>query len=179
MASGLILNPQTLLTTLPLASSTGTIVLATSELNFFSTFVHPELRKKSGSILPRYWEYLFPRALPLVLACNLTTIVSSACNIYFRSERRLLPVSKTTLYWLGLAGAIGHLCFVPSVAPPIKRMIEAKDEAVSEMKESHGNPLASLRRDIAALSSNCIKSISVDVIEKLQILRDVYFRMTG
>ncbi|KAF7596956.1 hypothetical protein BBP40_011322 [Aspergillus hancockii] len=128
MASGRIVDPSSLLRVIPLATSTGSLVLATSELIFYSGLVQPPIRKKSDSILPSYWTYVFPRGVSLVLALNLTTISASICNIFKKGSRAgPLPLSRTTFYWAGLVGAIGHLVFVPFVAPPIQRMIGNTD----------------------------------------------------
>ncbi|KAF5857315.1 hypothetical protein ETB97_005964 [Aspergillus alliaceus] len=128
MASGLIIDPFCLLRAVPLASSTGSLVLATSELIFYSGLVHAPIRDRSNSILPDYWRYVFPRGVSLVLALNFTTISTSLCNIFLKNPHsRPLPVSRTTFYWAGLVGAIGRLVFVPFVAPPIQRILEKTD----------------------------------------------------
>lgn len=40
------------------------------------------------------------------------------------------PLQTTAFYWVGLAGAVGHLVFVPFVAGPVKRIVD--DVAVKE-----------------------------------------------
>ncbi|KAB8208010.1 putative integral membrane protein [Aspergillus parasiticus] len=128
MASGVIINFYSLLRAAPLATSTGSLVLATSELIFYSGLVQPPIRKKSDSILADLWCYIFPRGVSLVLALNFTTIGTSLCNIFLRNPcPRPLPVSRTTFYWAGLIGAIGHLAFVPFVAPPVQRILDNTD----------------------------------------------------
>ncbi|KAB8275902.1 putative integral membrane protein [Aspergillus minisclerotigenes] len=136
MASGVIINPYSLLRAAPLATSTGSLVLATSELIFYSGLVQPPIRKKSDSILADYWRYVFPRGVSLVLALNFTTIGTSLCNIFLNNPcPRPLPVSRTTFYWAGLIGAIGHLAFVPFVAPPIQRILDNTDPEAEASKE--------------------------------------------
>ncbi|GAB1199662.1 hypothetical protein APSETT444_009019 [Aspergillus pseudonomiae] len=128
MASGVVIDPYALLRAAPLATSTGSLVLATSELIYYSGLVQPPTRKKSDSILAQYWRYVFPRGVSLVLALNVTTIGTSLCNIFLKNPcSRPLPVSRTTFYWAGLMGAIGHLAFVPFVAPPIQRILDNTD----------------------------------------------------
>ncbi|KAB8259503.1 putative integral membrane protein [Aspergillus pseudonomiae] len=136
MASGVVIDPYALLRAAPLATSTGSLVLATSELIYYSGLVQPPTRKKSDSILAQYWRYVFPRGVSLVLALNVTTIGTSLCNIFLKNPcSRPLPVSRTTFYWAGLMGAIGHLAFVPFVAPPIQRILDNTDPEAETSKE--------------------------------------------
>ncbi|KAE8139217.1 putative integral membrane protein [Aspergillus pseudotamarii] len=136
MASGVIIDLHSLLRTVPLATSTGSLVLATSELIFYSGMIQPSIRKKSDSILAEYWRYIFPRGVSLVLALNITTIGTALCNIFLKNPHsRPLPVSRTTFYWAGLIGAIGHLTFVPFVAPPIQRILDNPDPEAETSKE--------------------------------------------
>ncbi|KAA8643924.1 hypothetical protein EYZ11_006411 [Aspergillus tanneri] len=124
MASGLILDPLALLRVLPFASSTGTLVCATGELIHNGGFVQPELRRQGNSTLPQWYAYVFPRGVSLVLLLNLTTIGSTVANLITSPRARPLPLSRATFYWTGLVSAIGHLCFVPWVAPRIQRIVE-------------------------------------------------------
>lgn len=125
MASGLIFDPLALLRAIPLASSTGTLVCATGEHIHNSAWVQPELRGKSNSLLPRWYSYVFPRGVSLVLVLNLTSIGSAVANLLTSGPRpRPLPLSRTTFYWAGLFSAVSHLLFVPWVAPRIQRIVE-------------------------------------------------------
>ncbi|KAB8074911.1 putative integral membrane protein [Aspergillus leporis] len=136
MASGVIVHPYSLLRAIPLASSTGSLVLAISELISYSGLVQPPIRRKSDSILANYWTYIFPRGVTLVIALNLTTISTSLCNILLKSPRPgPLPLSRPTFYWAGLLGAIGHLTFVPFVAPLIQCIVENTDPEYEASKD--------------------------------------------
>ncbi|KAE8334021.1 putative integral membrane protein [Aspergillus sergii] len=135
MSSGVIIGPHFLLRAAPLATSTGSYVLATSEFIFYSGLVQPPIRKKSDSILADYWRYIFPRGVSLVLALNFTTMGTSLCNIFLKNPcSRPLPVSLTTCYWADLIGTIGHLAFLPFVAPPIQRFLENTDPEAEASK---------------------------------------------
>ncbi|PLB47371.1 putative integral membrane protein [Aspergillus steynii IBT 23096] len=125
MASGLIFDPLALLRVIPLASSTGTLVCATGELTHNSAWTQPDMRKKGDSLLPRWYSYVFPRTVSLVLVLNLTSIGSAAANLLTSGPRpRPWPLSRITFYWAGLFSAISHLVFVPWVAPRIQRIVE-------------------------------------------------------
>ncbi|KAJ5585378.1 uncharacterized protein N7459_005178 [Penicillium hispanicum] len=125
MASGLIFDPIRLLQAAPLATSTGTLVNATLELIMTTTFLSPRLRPQSNAILPRWWDSFFKRGVWTVLALNLGTIATSAATLVLNRERRALQT--TAFYWAGLAGAIGHLAFVPFVVGPVKGIVDAKE----------------------------------------------------
>ncbi|PWY74309.1 putative integral membrane protein [Aspergillus heteromorphus CBS 117.55] len=136
MASGLIFDPYALLRVAPLASSTGSLVHATVELTVNSAFLLPSLRKQSDALLPAWYGNVFYREVVVVVALNLTSLTSAIANIYLAPDSRPWPLSRTTFYWLGLMGTIGHMLFVPLVAPPIQRMVEdtkAENEASKEM----------------------------------------------
>lgn len=127
MASGLVFDPIALLRAAPLASSTGTVAHAVLELFAFSSFVQPHTRKDADGLLPRVFPYVFNRAVCTVVALNLTTVVSSIANIRSLTHRSPWPVSRSTFYWAGLVGAIGHMLFVPLVAKPVQRIFENAD----------------------------------------------------
>ncbi|EAW15333.1 putative integral membrane protein [Aspergillus clavatus NRRL 1] len=137
MASGLIFDPLRLLAVAPLATSTGSLVHALVELFSNSAFVQPSVRKSSDAVLPKWYAYVFNRQIVSVLALNLTTISTGLSNILLSRSKRILPVSRTTFYWAGVAGAVTHLVFAPLVAPRIQRMVENTNEngATVEMDE--------------------------------------------
>lgn len=134
MASGLIFDPIRLLQTAPLATSTGTLAHATLELIMTTTFLSPRLRPQSNAILPRWWDSLFKRAVWTVLALNLGTIATSAATLVLNCERRSLQT--TAFYWAGLAGAIGHVAFVPFVMGPVKGIVDAKEVGDADDEDS-------------------------------------------
>lgn len=124
MASGLIFDPLQLLRVAPLATSTGSLVHALVELFSNSAFLQPSIRKPSDAVLPKWYSYVFNRQIVSVLALNLTTISTGISNILLSRSRSALPLSRTTFYWAGVAGAVAHLFFVPFVAPRIQRIVE-------------------------------------------------------
>ncbi|KAF7179666.1 hypothetical protein CNMCM7691_008715 [Aspergillus felis] len=137
MASGLIFDPLQLLRVAPLATSTGSLVHALVELFSNSAFVQPSIRKSSDAVLPKWYTYIFNRQIVSVLALNLATISTGVSNILLSRSRSALPLSRTTFYWAGVAGAVAHLFFVPFVAPRIQRIVEDSNEngATVEMEE--------------------------------------------
>ncbi|GAD97529.1 predicted protein [Paecilomyces variotii No. 5] len=123
MASGLVFDPVRLLRVVPLASSTGSLIYATSELIVNNALLQPEIRPASNQVLPRWYSFVFNRAIWLVVGLNMTTVGTSLANIWMDRGR-----SSSPFYWIGLAGAIGHLLFVPWVATPIQNMVEDRNE---------------------------------------------------
>jgi hypothetical protein len=130
MASGLILNPHLLLQTLPLATSTATLAHALLELTTNTAFLIPSLQPTSDKVLPKWFSHVFNRAVWTVLALNMGTITSAAGTLFLNRYYPQRPLQTTAFYWVGLAGAVGHLVFVPFVAGPVKRIVE--DVAVTE-----------------------------------------------
>ncbi|KGO64860.1 hypothetical protein PITC_041050 [Penicillium italicum] len=124
MASGLILNPYLLLQTLPLATSTGTLAHALLELTTNTGFLNPSLQPTSDKVLPKWFSHVFNRAVWTVVALNMGTITSAAGTLFLNRYYPRKPLQTTAFYWVGLAGAIGHLCFVPFVAGPVQRIVE-------------------------------------------------------
>ncbi|KAJ9491169.1 hypothetical protein VN97_g2068 [Penicillium thymicola] len=124
MASGLILNPHLLLQTLPLATSTGTLAHALLELTTTTGFLLPSLQPTSDKILPKWYSHVFNRAVWTVLTLNLGTITSAAGTLFLNRYYPRKPLQTTAFYWIGLAGAIGHLVFVPFVVGPVKRIVD-------------------------------------------------------
>ncbi|KAJ5297390.1 hypothetical protein PENANT_c005G09616 [Penicillium antarcticum] len=138
MASGLIFNPQILLQTIPLATSTGTLAHAILEHITFNAFLTPSIRQPSDTILPTWFERVFKRSVWTVLALNMSTISSAAATLFMNRYRpsQSRPLQTTFFYWVGLVGAIGHLAFVPFVAGPVQRIFE--DSAVKEDQGESG-----------------------------------------
>lgn len=124
MASGLIFNPIHLLHAAPLATSTATLAHALLELITTSAFLQPRIRQQSDAVLPTWFDRVFGRAVWTVLALNMSTISAAAATLLLHRQRR--DLQTPVFYWAGLAGAIGHLVFVPFVAGPVQRIVEAK-----------------------------------------------------
>ena len=145
MASGLILNPYLLLHTLPLATSTGTLAHAILELTTNTGFLQPSLQPTSDKVLPKWFSHVFNRAVWTVLALNLGTITSAAGTLFLNRYYPQKPLQTTAFYWVGLAGAVGHLVFVPFVAGPVKRIVD-NVAATEDLGESGVGASADMRR---------------------------------
>ncbi|KAL4897745.1 putative integral membrane protein [Aspergillus ambiguus] len=136
MASGLVFDPIRLLRVAPLASSTASLIYATTELIVNNGLLQPEIRPASNRILPRWYSYMFHRGIWIVVGLNMTTVWSSIASLWLDSRRSNARPSSP-FYWVGLAGAVGHLLFVPWVATPIQNMVEDRNEqgATCEMEK--------------------------------------------
>ncbi|KZZ98386.1 hypothetical protein AAL_02904 [Moelleriella libera RCEF 2490] len=121
----------------PLLSSTGTILFAWDQHLFFNIFTHPELEKRSNSILPAYWRLLFPRGLAQVVSLlGITTWTSIAAIVW---NRPLLAKKGALPWYAATAGlALGHLVYVPLVAPLIKYMVD--DEGGRSLERKREEP---------------------------------------
>jgi hypothetical protein len=128
MASGLIFNPIHLLHTVPLATSTGTLAHAMLELIANSAFLQPRIRQQSDTVLSAWFDRVFRRAVWTVLALNVSTISTAAATLLLHRQRR--DLQTPVFYWAGLAGAVGHLVFVPFVVGPVQRIFEANEKSV-------------------------------------------------
>ncbi|KAI0636745.1 putative integral membrane protein [Trametes polyzona] len=132
MASGLIFDPIRLLRAVPLVSSTASLIYATTELIVNGAFLLPEIRAGSDKVLPRWYHHVFNRAIFIVVGLNLTTVTTTITCLWLDRGKS----TRSPFYWAGLAGAIGHMVFIPWVAGPIQRMVEDRNEkgATHEME---------------------------------------------
>lgn len=136
MASGLFVDPMTLLRLTPLISSTCTLWFAWDQRVMYSTFVHPDLAPVSKTILPLWWKRVFEiHDIERVLFPLTVTTVTSILNM--RRNSALLKVRGSwAWYAAGAALAVSHLAFVPAVMYKIQAMVEdnGKGEAVEQQR---------------------------------------------
>lgn len=118
MASGLFVDPATLLRLTPLISSTCTLWFAWDQRVMYSTFTHPDLHKESTAILPLWWRKVFEsHDVERVLFPITVTAVASFVNI--RKYGRLLQAKGSwAWYAAGAALAVGQYVFSELVVPP-------------------------------------------------------------
>ncbi|KAK2802396.1 hypothetical protein FQN50_007393 [Emmonsiellopsis sp. PD_5] len=121
MLSTLSLLP--LLRAAPLASSTASLIHATAELATNSAFLDPSIRSLSNQVLPIWFSHVFNRLVWVVVGLKSVTIATTVGNILVG---RRAGGGSTTWYWVGLAGAVGHLMFVPWVAGPVGRIVNRR-----------------------------------------------------
>lgn len=118
MASGLFVDPATLLRLAPLISSTCTLWFAWDQRVTYSTFTHPDLRAESAAILPLWWRKVFElHDVERVLFPITVTAVASVVNI--RRHGGLLR-SKGSWAWYaaGAALAVGQYVFQSECLTP-------------------------------------------------------------
>ncbi|DAA73057.1 TPA_exp: putative Integral membrane protein [Trichophyton benhamiae CBS 112371] len=129
MASGMLFDPMRLLRLAPLISSTGSVMYSTCELIMNSAFLHPTIRREADVVLPRWFNTVFQSGVAVVVGLITITSSTSIANIYLSYNNDLsitegimaLPFSAK-MYALGVTCALGHLTFIPWVAPPIERL---------------------------------------------------------
>ncbi|KAF3769764.1 hypothetical protein M406DRAFT_248376 [Cryphonectria parasitica EP155] len=136
MASGLFVDPATLLRLTPLISSTCTLWFAWDQRVMYGTFAHRDLEEQSKAILPLWWKKVLEiHDIERVLFPLTVTSVTSIINI--RKYGSLLRAKGSwAWYAAGAALAVGHLAFVPGVVYKIKAMIDdnGKGEAVEQQR---------------------------------------------
>lgn len=121
MASGLFVDPTTLLRLTPLVSSTCTLWFAWDQRVMYSTFTHPDLHKESSAILPLWWRKIleFPEIERVLLPLTITAVTSIA-NI--RKYGALLQAEGSwAWYAAGAALAVGQYVFqlpTANILPP-------------------------------------------------------------
>jgi hypothetical protein len=129
MASRLFFDPLVALRTAPLVSATCTLLYARDQDFFLRIFNEPENRPKSRALLPSYWQSFFRRGIYVVVGCLAATFWSSIGNLCI--HRQVLHAKQS--FWWYVAGAglsVGHLLFVPAVAPSVKAIWDADEEGM-------------------------------------------------
>ncbi|KAI1472774.1 uncharacterized protein F4812DRAFT_410201 [Daldinia caldariorum] len=125
MASGLFIDPLTLLRVVPLVTSTASIVIAGDSDLFLSALLSlKQHRGKVNEIAPRYFEVFFWKGLRYIL---LTYGLSATCglvNAYSRSH----AAASWNWYAAGSVLALAHFAFVPKIMWKVKDAIDAKEE---------------------------------------------------
>lgn len=129
MASGLILDPVVLLRVAPLVSSTCTLLFASDQSFFLGLFNKPaEHRRRSRALLPAYFDVFFRRGVGFVLGCLAATFGSSLANLLVRKPALVARGQAGWWYVAGAVFALGHLFFVPVIAPIVKAVMDADKE---------------------------------------------------
>ncbi|OQE20515.1 hypothetical protein PENSTE_c013G08305 [Penicillium steckii] len=130
MASGLILDPRTLLRTAPLVTSTCTLWYSLDQDFFLNVFLHSDHKERSNQIVPSYFRVFFGPATVRVLGILTLTLTGGGYNIL--SGRRSAPGSASIAwYTAGTLFAASHLLFVPAIAPKVQAVIEDKSQGSS------------------------------------------------
>lgn len=126
MASRLIFDPLVVLRTAPLVSATCTLLYARDQHFFLSGLNQPDTRKHSAPLLSGYFRYTFRHGVVLVVAAVGFTFGTSVANLYTHSAS--LHTSRS--HWWYAAGAgfsLGHLLFVPAIAPSVKGLMDTPE----------------------------------------------------
>lgn len=138
MASGLFLNPNTLLRLTPLVSSTASLWFSWDQHVAFSNFVHPSLAlEANGSVLQKWWIRTFDNQDILRVLFPVTvTAVSAVANL--RKYGKLLEAKGSWVFYAaGAALAAAHVAFVPAVMYKIESIVKenGKGDAVGVQKQ--------------------------------------------
>lgn len=143
MASGLFVDPTTLLRVTPLVSSSAAAWFCIDQLMFWGNFVHPDVRDKSSDILPAYWNAHLPVGLTAIFSVYGVSFATGLANAF--SKRR---PAGARLYLAGAALSLAHFLFVPWVSEHIRAMVH------------DGNPVEHQRK---WLRTHAIRSVLVDL----------------
>lgn len=127
MASRMFFDPIVGLRALPLVSSTCTLLFGWDQTFFLGLLNRPETRQASKPLLPSYFARFFKAGAPFVVSLIAVSFWSGIANLVVRRSV-LESRASWTWYLAGTVGALGHLLYVPWVAPPIRDIIEAKED---------------------------------------------------
>ncbi|KAK3391423.1 hypothetical protein B0T20DRAFT_78780 [Sordaria brevicollis] len=151
MASRQFFEPLTLLRLAPIISSTASLTLAWDQHWMLRIFTLSNIENESQRYLPKWFAAFFRAGLSSVLGFLSVTMATSILNLRVNS---LLLQQRGSHYWYaaGAALAVGHLLFVPAVAPRI--------QAIVEDEEGKGKSVGELRR---WLRVNAIRGLTTDL----------------
>ncbi|KAI2628057.1 putative integral membrane protein [Hypomontagnella submonticulosa] len=134
MASGLFVDPITLLRVIPVISSTCQLWFGWDQYEFLQLFLKSDIRSHSNQLLPSYFKTFFDRGAPRVVALLLTTIVSSAANLRYAPDNILRERGSFIWYSAAIGFALGHQVYFPFVVPHIRAITaDAKDKNTTEL----------------------------------------------
>ncbi|KAI1392920.1 putative integral membrane protein [Hypoxylon trugodes] len=135
MASGLFVNPATLLNVVPVISSTCQLWFGWDQYEFLQLFLKRDIQAQSNQLLPSYFTTFFNRGAPRVGGLLLTTIVSSAANLRYAPGNLLHERGSFIWYSAAIGFALGHLTYFPFIFPHIRAITsDAKEKNVTELK---------------------------------------------
>ena len=143
---------------LPLCTSSATVGMSLLQYPLFYAFLRPHgksstakasksetAEKISGLALSRFWSAFLAPAGSLIAGVALASTVSGlVASHWLRSHTTLETTAVSKWYTYGAVLAFGHLAFVPMVAGPILKMIEAEkssDEATSRIEDGNESAL--------------------------------------
>ncbi|RCI10216.1 hypothetical protein L249_8518 [Ophiocordyceps polyrhachis-furcata BCC 54312] len=139
------LDPNVLLRTVPLISSTCSLLFAWDQHFFLSLLNKPETRPHSRPLLTSYFAPCFRRGLPFVLAAVSVSFGSGMANFFLARSSPSLP-----FYVVGSALAFSHLLYAPFIGPSCRKLLFADTS----------DPNADLD---SWLSVNALRSLTVDL----------------
>lgn len=128
MASGAFLNYKTLLYVAPVVSSTCTLLFARDQDFFLSLFtdkdVPPSHRNLINTILPNHFARFFRKGIYGVI-----TFIGATTWLAGGSAYSVGRGHAAFGWYVGAATlAVGHLGYVPWVAPRVKKVVDGKEE---------------------------------------------------
>ncbi|KAI4861086.1 putative integral membrane protein [Hypoxylon rubiginosum] len=136
MASGLFIDPTTLLRIAPVISTTCSLWFGWDQYEFLQLFLKPDIQGHSNEMLPSYFNTFFGRGARRVVGLLLTTILTSAANLRYAPDGLLHERGSFIWYSGAIAFALGHQIYVPFILPSIKAITgDAKEKNVNELKK--------------------------------------------
>ncbi|PHH60911.1 hypothetical protein CDD81_1022 [Ophiocordyceps australis] len=148
MASGAFFDVKTALLMAPLLSSTASLVYAWDQHLLTRPLTRPEAQPYGNMVLPAYWRVMLPRGVAQVLCLLGLTAGTAAAALVGNGQ--LVAARHAAGWYMGAAAlAVGHLGFVPLVAPCIRKMAQ---------EETHDN--VELQRQW--LRINLVRTLTTD-----------------
>jgi hypothetical protein len=111
MASGLFVDPTTLLRVAPLVSSSAAVWFCYDQWMYYGTFLHRDVRQKTNDILPAYWNAHLSKGLAGIFSLYGLSAATGLANALSRGGRPAAPGSRW--YIVGACLSVAHFAFVP------------------------------------------------------------------
>ncbi|KAI0178959.1 putative integral membrane protein [Hypoxylon sp. FL1284] len=135
MASGLFVDPTTLLRIAPAISSTCSLWFGWDQYELLQLFLKPDIQAHTNKMLPSYFSTFFNRGAPRVVGLLLATVLTSAANLRYAPSGLLHQRGSFIWYSGAVAFALGHQIYIPFILPSIKAITgDAKANNVNQLR---------------------------------------------
>jgi hypothetical protein len=132
MASGLFVDPTTLLRVAPLVSSSAAVWFCYDQWMYYGTFLHRDVKQKTNDILPAYWNAHISKGLAGIFSLYGLSAATGLANALSRGGRPAAPGSRW--YLAGACLSVAHFVFVPWVAEEIRAMVHDGNAVESQAR---------------------------------------------
>lgn len=132
MASGLFVDPTTLLRIAPLVTSSAAVWFCYDQHMYFGTFLHHDVRPKANDVLPAFWNAHIGRGLASIVGVYSLSCATGLANAL--SKVKIRPAPGARWYLAGACFSAAHFLFGPWVAELIRAMVYDGNAVESQAK---------------------------------------------